>query len=75
MGTCSDGRRGHAGGDQAAEGVAEKIMNVEDLPATLGKELERRKYFVRMDILDQTASLVKIRLYITPRPVRPNLSQ
>lgn len=41
-------------------------MNAEGLPATLGKELERRKYFVRMDILDQTASLVKIRLYITP---------
>jgi hypothetical protein len=40
-------------------------MKVENLPATLGKELERRKYFVRMDILDQTASLVKIRLYIT----------
>jgi hypothetical protein len=41
-------------------------MNAEDLPAIAGKELERRKYFVRMDILDQTASLVKIRLYITP---------
>ena len=40
-------------------------MNAKDLPATLGKELKRRKYFVRMDILDQTASLVKIRLYIT----------
>jgi len=41
-------------------------MNADDLPATLGKELERRKYFVRMDILDQTASLAKVRLYITP---------
>ncbi|MDP1714121.1 MAG: hypothetical protein Q8L41_05190 [Anaerolineales bacterium] len=41
-------------------------MNAEHLPATLGKELKRRKYFVRMDILDQTASLVKIRLYVTP---------
>ena len=41
-------------------------MNAEKLPATLGKELKRRKYFVRMDVLDQTLSLVKIRLYITP---------
>lgn len=41
-------------------------MNAEGLPAIAGKELERRKYFVRMDILDQTTSLVKIRLYITP---------
>ncbi|MCC7188019.1 MAG: hypothetical protein IT312_04685 [Anaerolineales bacterium] len=41
-------------------------MNVEDLPAIAGKELERRKYFVRMDVLEQTPSLVKIRLYISP---------
>jgi hypothetical protein len=41
-------------------------MNAADLPATLGEELKRRKYFMRMDVLDQTASLVKIRLYITP---------
>lgn len=41
-------------------------MKAEDLPATLGMELERRKYFVRMDVLDQTLSLVKIRLYISP---------
>jgi hypothetical protein len=27
-------------------------MNTEDLPAIAGKELERRKYFVRMDVLD-----------------------
>ena len=40
-------------------------MNAKDLPATLGKELKRRKYFVRMDILDQTARLVKLRLYVT----------
>ena len=40
-------------------------MNAKDLPANLGKELKRRKYFVRMETLDQTASLVKIRLYIT----------
>lgn len=41
-------------------------MNVEDLPATVGTELKRRKYFVRMDVLEQTLSLVKIRLYISP---------
>jgi len=41
-------------------------MKAEDLPATVGMELERRKYFVRMDVLDQTLSLVKIRLYISP---------
>ncbi len=41
-------------------------MNAKDLPATLGKELKRRKYFVRMDVLDQTVSLIKVRLYITP---------
>lgn len=41
-------------------------MNAADLPATLGEELKRRKYFMRMDVLDQTTSLVKIRLYITP---------
>ena len=41
-------------------------MKAEDLPATVGMELEWRKYFVRMDVLDQTLSLVKIRLYISP---------
>lgn len=41
-------------------------MNAADLPATLGEELKRRRYFMRMDILDQTASLVKVRLYVTP---------
>jgi hypothetical protein len=41
-------------------------MKAEELPATVGMELERRKYFVRMDVLDQTLSLVKIRLYISP---------
>ncbi|MFZ5818794.1 MAG: hypothetical protein ACOYYJ_02745 [Chloroflexota bacterium] len=40
-------------------------MNAADLPATLGEELKRRRYFMRMDVLDQTASLVKVRLYIT----------
>ena len=41
-------------------------MKVEELPAILGKEFERRKYFVRMAVLEQTLSLVKIRLYISP---------
>jgi len=36
-------------------------MNAKDLPAMLGKELKRRKYFVRMDVLNQTASLIKVR--------------
>jgi hypothetical protein len=41
-------------------------MNAADLPAIAGKELKRRKYFVRMDVFEQTLSLVKIRLHITP---------
>lgn len=41
-------------------------MNAADLPATLGTELKRRKYYVRMDVLEQTLSLAKIRLYISP---------
>ena len=40
-------------------------MNAADLPATLGMELERRKYFIQMEVLEQTLNLVKIRLYIT----------
>ena len=42
------------------------MMRAADLPATVEEELKRRKYFSRMDVLDQTLSLVKIRLYITP---------
>ena len=41
-------------------------MKAEELPAIVGKELERRRYFIRLDILEQTLSLVKIRLYISP---------
>ena len=41
-------------------------MNAADLPDALGMELKRRKYFVHMDVLEQTLSLVKIRLYISP---------
>ncbi|HLE90546.1 MAG TPA: hypothetical protein VI753_05300 [Anaerolineales bacterium] len=40
-------------------------MKASDLPATLGTEVKRRKYFVRMDVLEQTLRLVKIRLYIS----------
>ena len=41
-------------------------MNASDLPANLEAELERRKYFIRMDVLEQTLSLIKVRLYISP---------
>ena len=41
-------------------------MHAADLPATVEDELKRRKYFSRTDVLDQTLSLVKVRLYITP---------
>lgn len=41
-------------------------MKAEELPAILGKELERRRYFIRLDVIEQTLSLVKIRLYISP---------
>ena len=41
-------------------------MKAEELPAKLGKELERRRYFIRQDVIEQTLSLVKIRLYISP---------
>jgi len=36
-------------------------MKAEELPAILGKELERRRYFIRMDVLEQTLSLIKVR--------------
>lgn len=41
-------------------------MSVADLPADLQEEFKQRKYFVRMEVLEQTLSLVKIRLYISP---------
>ena len=41
-------------------------MTVPDLANGLQRELKRRKYFVRMEILDQTLSLIKARLYISP---------
>jgi len=42
------------------------MMHAADLPAIVEEELKRHKYFSRTEILDQTLSLVKIRLYITP---------
>jgi hypothetical protein len=41
-------------------------MNVADLAVELRREAKRRKYFVRMEILDQTVSVIKARLYISP---------
>ncbi len=41
-------------------------MNVPDLANGLQRELKRRKYFVRMEILEQTLSLIKARLFISP---------
>lgn len=41
-------------------------MIVPDLANGLQRELKRRKYFVRMEILDQTLSIIKARLYISP---------
>ena len=40
-------------------------MNVSELAADLQKELRRRKYFLRLEILDQTPNLLKARLYIS----------
>ncbi len=40
-------------------------MNVADLSVDLQNELKRRKYFTQMDILEQTSSLLKARLYIS----------
>lgn len=41
-------------------------MNVTELIAALQAELKRRKYFVCMEVLEQTLSLIKVRLYISP---------
>lgn len=40
-------------------------MNVPDLANNLQRELKRRKYFVRMEILEHTMSLIKARLFIS----------
>jgi len=41
-------------------------MNVSDLLVTLQKEKALRAYILRMDLLEQTQSLIKVRLYIAP---------
>lgn len=41
-------------------------MNITDLSVDLQKEFKRRKYFVQMDVLEQTSSLLKARLYVSP---------
>jgi len=40
-------------------------MNVAELSTNLQIEFKRRKYFVRMETLEQTLSLMKSRLYIS----------
>jgi hypothetical protein len=42
------------------------MINAAELPAAVEEEFKRRTYFTRMETLDQTLSLVKLRLYITP---------
>jgi hypothetical protein len=41
-------------------------MNAPDLLVALRKEASERAYIDRLEVLDQTASLVKARLYISP---------
>ncbi len=41
-------------------------MRVQELLSALHQEAARRVYVVRLEILDQTSSLVKARLYISP---------
>ena len=41
-------------------------MNVADLFAALQQELASRAYLTRLDVLDQSVSLLKARLYISP---------
>lgn len=41
-------------------------MNVPDIANGLQRELKHRKYFIRMEILEQTLSIIKARLYISP---------
>ena len=41
-------------------------MNVADLLVALHDEFRNRAYFNRLEVLDQTATLLKARLYISP---------
>jgi hypothetical protein len=40
-------------------------MKVPDIANGLQRELKRRKYFIHLEILEQTLSLIKARLYIS----------
>jgi hypothetical protein len=40
-------------------------MNVSDLAFTLQRELQRRKYFIDLEILEQTRSVIKARLSVS----------
>ena len=39
-------------------------MNVSQLSPALHQELRARSYFIRLDILDQSRAMLKVRLYI-----------
>ena len=41
-------------------------MNAADLLRRLQHEGQRRAYFTRVEVLDQSVSLVKVRLHIAP---------
>jgi hypothetical protein len=41
-------------------------MNVSGVVADIQRELKRRKYILRLEVMDQTVSIIKARLYITP---------
>ncbi len=41
-------------------------MNVAHLFPALHREIKARTYFIRLDILDQSRAMLKVRLYISP---------
>lgn len=41
-------------------------MNAPDLLRSLHREFQRHAYFTRLEVLDQSPSLIKARLYIAP---------
>ena len=41
-------------------------MKVAGVANDLQREFKRRKYFIRLEILEQTQSIIKARLYISP---------
>ena len=64
LGAGSDKRRRHATRNPATQGP--ERVNAADLLRSLRHEGERRAYFTRVEVLDQSASLVKARLHIAP---------